>query len=172
MAIFFVNQSKTYKEERNGSYLWSPKLNRRGMHNYGYDLMEEVKKGDFIIHNAGRQLTAISEVEEDCQSQDKPKTLNDETNEWDNDGWMISAKYFEFSSPLPTADIKEWMKENPQDDGAFIKKTGSPKQQRLCRLTDDQARYIFNFLLRNEKNEKAKEVINAALCQLPSQSCI
>lgn len=30
MAIFLVNQGQTYKHERAGSYIWSPKLNKAG----------------------------------------------------------------------------------------------------------------------------------------------
>lgn len=53
MAIFFVNQKNTYKQERAGSYIWSPKFNKNGTNNSSYKLMKGVKKGDFIIHNAG-----------------------------------------------------------------------------------------------------------------------
>ena len=30
MAIYLVNQGKTYKYERSGSYIWSTKLNNAG----------------------------------------------------------------------------------------------------------------------------------------------
>ena len=36
MAIFLVNQGQTYKYEREGGYIWSPKLNKAGQRNYGY----------------------------------------------------------------------------------------------------------------------------------------
>ena len=55
MAIYLVNQGKTYQYERAGSYIWSPKLNKAGGQNRGYNLMKSVRKGDFIIHNSGRK---------------------------------------------------------------------------------------------------------------------
>lgn len=62
MAIFFVNQKNAYKQKRAGSYIWSPKFNKNGTNNSSYKLMKEVKKGDFIIHNADGKITAISRV--------------------------------------------------------------------------------------------------------------
>ena len=105
MAIFFVNQKNTYKQERAGSYLWSPKFNKNGTNNSSYKLMKEVKKGDLIIHNAGGKITAISRVEEDCKSENKPNSLNDEENRWENDGWKVNTEYYDLSSPLPISDL-------------------------------------------------------------------
>ena len=53
MAIYLVNQSQTYRHERAGNYIWSPKLDKAGHRNRGYELMKEVRKGDYIIHNSG-----------------------------------------------------------------------------------------------------------------------
>lgn len=75
MAIYLVNQGKTYKYERSGSYIWSPKLNKAGGQNKGYTLMKGVKKGDYLIHNSGAKLSAISVVNEDCKSGGQPKEL-------------------------------------------------------------------------------------------------
>ena len=110
MAIFFVNQKKTYKQERAGSYLWSPKFKKNGANNPSYKLMKEVKKGDFIIHNAGGKITAISRVKEDCKSENKPNSLDDEENLWENDGWKVDTEYYDLSSPLSISDLKDWTK--------------------------------------------------------------
>ena len=67
MAIYLVNQGKTYRYERQGSYIWSPKLNKAGNRNKGYTLMRSVKKGDYIIHNSGGKLSAISVVTDGCK---------------------------------------------------------------------------------------------------------
>ena len=67
MAIFLVNRGQTYKHERAGSYIWSPKLNKAGQRNRGYDLMKEVRRGDYILHNSRGRIAAISVVQEDCK---------------------------------------------------------------------------------------------------------
>ena len=64
MAIFLVNQGQTYKFEREGGYIWSPKLNKAGQRNRGYDLMKEVRRGDYILHNSGGKISASSVVRE------------------------------------------------------------------------------------------------------------
>ena len=73
MALFFVNQGATYKEERMGSYLWAPKLDKSGHKNCGYELMKEIHKGDFILNNADGKIVAISIANEDCKSKDNQK---------------------------------------------------------------------------------------------------
>ena len=170
MAIFFVNQKNTYKQERAGSYLWSPKFNKNGTNNSSYKLMKEVKKGDFIIHNAGGKITAISRVQEDCKSENKPNSLNDEENRWENDGWKVNTEYYDLTSPLPISDLKDWTKDHPQEGGAFIakegKSLGNPKQGYLFKLTDEQADYILRSLLRGGENEEVREIIDSALSQL------
>lgn len=75
MAIFLVNQGQTYKYEREGGYIWSPKLNKAGQRNRGYDLMKEVRRGDYILHNSGGKISAISVVKEDCKSGSQPREL-------------------------------------------------------------------------------------------------
>ena len=62
----------------------------------GYSLMKEVRKGDFLIHNSGGKLSAISVVKEDCKSGGQPRELKDGQNEydWDDDGWVIYTQYY------------------------------------------------------------------------------
>ena len=66
MAIYLVNQGKTYKDEREGGYLWSPKRDAGGKNNAGYTLMTSVKRGDFILHNSGGKISSISIAVKDC----------------------------------------------------------------------------------------------------------
>ena len=42
--IYLVNQGITWEQERAGGFLWSPKYNRKGHKNAGYELMKKVKK--------------------------------------------------------------------------------------------------------------------------------
>ena len=60
MSIFYVFQGKTYKHERDGGYVWSPKLTKDGRKNPGYENMKDVHKGDFILHNNKRWIFVIS----------------------------------------------------------------------------------------------------------------
>ena len=143
MAIFFVNQGATYKEERMGSYLWAPKLAKDGRKNRGYELMKEIRKGDFILNNADGKIVAISIANEDCKSKDQPRELKEAQTiyEWDNEGWFIPVQYYDFSHPLKTSDFQDWLKDNPDKDSAFDK-NGHPKLQYLCNLSPEHAKHI------------------------------
>ena len=44
MAIFYVYQGETYFDERDGGFLWSPKLNESGHQNSGYNMMTNIKR--------------------------------------------------------------------------------------------------------------------------------
>ena len=167
MAIFFVNQGETYKEEREGSYLWAPKLNRAGHKNYGYELMKGICKGDFILNNAGGKIVAISVANENCKSGDQPRELKESQSiyEWGNDGWLVPVTYYDFSYPIKTSDFQDWLKANPKEDSAFTV-VGRPKLQYLCHLNPDHAKYILEKALKLEDDSRVQEVIESALEEL------
>ena len=164
MAIYLVNQGKTFKYEREGGYIWSPKLNKAGHQNRGYSLMKNVKKGDYIIHNSGGKLSAISIVKEDCKSGGQPKELKNGQNEydWDDDGWVIYTKYYDFTTPLINSDLTTWAIQNYKDDSAF-QKDGKLRLQYLCNLALPHAEYLIKKALGFEKKQDVIGVLQAAL---------
>lgn len=167
MAIYLVNQGKTYRYERASSYIWSPKLNKAGNQNRGYSLMKSVRKGDFIIHNSGGRLSAISVVKEDCKSGGQPHELKVGQNEydWDDDGWVVNTKYYDFDVPLLTADLVEWAIANYKDDSAF-QVNGKLRLQYLCNLAKSHAEYLLHRAIGLQKDPDVLQVLKAALSQL------
>jgi len=49
MRHWWVNQNQTYRQEIDGGYMWSPKVNRNGNLNPFYEFMREVAPGDLIF---------------------------------------------------------------------------------------------------------------------------
>ena len=45
---WWVNQNKTWKQETEGGYMWSPKTNKAGRRSHYYDNMTRVKPGDIV----------------------------------------------------------------------------------------------------------------------------
>lgn len=164
MSVYLVNQGKTYKHEKDGGYIWSPKLNRAGHQNKGYSLMMEVRKGDFIVHNSGGKLSAISVVKEDCKSGSQPIELRDGQNEydWGDDGWLINTEYYEFTAPIITSDLVTWAAQNYKNDSAF-QKDGKIRLQYLCNLENSHAEYLLQKAFASEKKPEVIEVLHAAL---------
>ena len=167
MAIYLVNQGKTYRYERAGNYIWSPKLNKAGQQNKGYNLMKSVKKGDFILHNSGGKLSAISVVKEDCKSGTQPHELKVGQNEyeWDDDGWVVNTEYYDFDVPLLTADLVEWAIANYRDDSAF-QVNGKLRLQYLCDLAKPHAEYLIQKAIRFQNDQGVLQVLQSALSEL------
>ena len=61
---FWVYQNKTFFEEANGGFLWSPKYAKDGKKNPGYEAMKEVHKGDIILHSYMGRIVAISKAKD------------------------------------------------------------------------------------------------------------
>lgn len=163
MAIYLVNQGKTYKYERAGGYLWSPKLNKAGCQNKGYSLMQTVKKGDYILHNSGRKISAISVVQEDCKTGAQPQELKQGKTEksWNDEGWIIKTQYYDFTTPILTSDLVEWAKKNYREDSAF-QTNGRLRLQYLCMLNTLHANYLLGMVLHTETRTEVKCVLEAA----------
>jgi len=49
MNYWWVNQNQTFKQERAGGYLWSPKRKADGNRNPFYEFMREVAPGDIVF---------------------------------------------------------------------------------------------------------------------------
>ena len=163
MAIFLVNQTKTYKFERDGNYLWAPKLDKNGHRNRGYDLMKDVRKGDFILHNSGGKISAISVVQEDCKSANKPEEIRKAKidYDWSDDGWIVKTEYYEFDEAIPTSDLREWVKENNTGGSAF-QIDGKLLQRYLCNLSILHADYIIETAINLQEEEEVIRVLNLA----------
>ena len=86
--VCLVNQSKTWKQERAGGFLWSPQLDKAGHKKPGYALMSEVRQGDYILHNKGGMIAAISIAETDCYDAMQPEEVRENSGEydWDDSG--------------------------------------------------------------------------------------
>ena len=165
--IFLVNQGKTWLQERAGGFLWSPKLDKAGHKNAGYTLMCSVRKGDYILHNKGGAIAAISVAQSDCYDAVQPEDVRDQSGEyaWDDDGFRIDAKYFDFSAPVPTATLTPWARLHPHAESCF-QVDGKLKLRYLCNVADDHAQYIINEALKVERDATVKAVLHDALSSI------
>lgn len=162
--IYLVNQGKTWKQERAGGFLWSPKVDIAGHQNPGYSLMSKVKKGDYILHNKGGQIAAISIAKADCFDAVQPEEVreNSGTYDWNDDGFRIDTEYFDFSVPLSNAELAQWSKLHPHADSCF-RIDGKLKLRYLCNIAEQDARHIINEVLKQERDPLVKAVLYDAL---------
>lgn len=167
MAVFYVFQGETYKEERTGGYVWSPKLAKGGRKNAGYTKMTEIRKSDFILHNSNGKIVAISIAKTDCFDGAQPRELSDaETSvEWDDDGYRVNTKYFDFDVPVKTTEFTEWLAAHYNKESAFTS-AGRGKQQYMCSLADEHAIFILNKAIALQVDPDTIEILKAALADI------
>lgn len=167
MSIYLVNQGKTYKDERAGGYMWSPKLDARGGQNAGYTLMTSAKRGDFVLHNSGGKISAISVVVKDCYDSLQPDEIHNSQTEydWSNDGYRVDCEYYDFDIPLINSDIAVWAKNHPATDSCFDV-NGKLKLRYLCNVAPGHAEYMLKEALRLQKSADVRGIIYQALADM------
>ncbi|MDI7817368.1 HNH endonuclease signature motif containing protein [Clostridioides difficile] len=84
---------------------------------------------------------------------------------WDDDGYRINTKYFDFDVPLITTDYKEWLEKHYVDGSAFTR-VGRGKQQYMCHLADEQAVFLLEKAISFQKDKTVLSNLNAALSDI------
>ena len=164
MPIYYVLQNQTYKQERQGEYVWAPQIDQGGRQNAGYKMMTELKQGDFILHHYKRKVMSISIAKNDCYEATQPHELvtAEKNIDWDESGYRVDVEYFDFDPPFNMKELEAWLRENYIEGSAFTK-FGTGKEQYMCKLADIHARYILEKLIELQTNEEVLKVLRSAL---------
>ena len=127
-------------------------------------LMRSVKKGDYILHNKGGAIAAISIAQTDCYDAVQPEEVrkNSGEYEWNDSGFRIDAKYYDFGVPVLTANLVEWSKLHPHE-GSCFQVDGKLKLRYLCNVAEEDAQHIINEALKRELDPTVKTVLYDAL---------
>jgi putative restriction endonuclease len=95
MRYWWVNQNQTFRQERTGSYLWSPKRNANGHRNPFYEFMREVAPGDLVLCFEGTYVRAVAVVRSFAYESPKPSDFGNAGLNWHQIGWKVDAQYFD-----------------------------------------------------------------------------
>jgi len=101
MAYFWVNQKQTYKQEREGGYLWAPQYNSKGNQHWGWKTMRNVSPGDIILNNVNGALRSYCIASTAAYDFSKPAELGEE---WEQLGWKIDALYIDLTKDIIISD--------------------------------------------------------------------
>lgn len=104
MRYWWVNQNQTYRQERAGGYLWSPKRKANGDRNPFYEFMREVAPGDLVLSFADTYIRAIGVVQSYCYEAPKPAEFGTAGPTWDKIGWRVDVYYQDLSNRIRPAD--------------------------------------------------------------------
>lgn len=130
--VWWVNQGKTYSAERAGGYIWAPLRNKAGHRERHWDTLQEVARGDIIVHYCDGEVRAISQAIAGSQLQAKPMELA--TAPWDPEGRLVRVEYFDLERGVSLSRIADSLRALNLVDGPLTK-TGGAKQGYLWRFS-------------------------------------
>ncbi|WP_141682042.1 McrB family protein [Mycobacterium malmoense] len=129
-SVWWVNQNVTYAKERDGGFLWAPKLDKAGRPQYHWDTMDEVLEGDVVLHYSNGSLRAASHVSAAARPAPNPF----DSQAWAKAGRLVETQYQELNEPVALAAIDEDARIR---QGSPFTVSGSVRQGYLFRLQGD-----------------------------------
>jgi 5-methylcytosine-specific restriction enzyme B len=105
-SVWWVNQGATYTKARDGGFLWAPMLNKADppRPESHWESMDEVRKGDVVLHYSNSFLRAVSHVS--APSIPKTNPFSD-AQAWGEAGRLVETNYQELNEPVALAAISE-----------------------------------------------------------------
>jgi putative restriction endonuclease len=87
--FWWVNHKKTFREEVDGGYLWSPKTEISGARSQFYDNLRIARPGDGVISYSNGLIKAIGVVADVAVAAPKPSEFGSRGAQWALDGWLV-----------------------------------------------------------------------------------
>jgi hypothetical protein len=106
VKFWWVNQGKTFNQEVQAGFLWSPKVDKNGAFNYSYQTMTLVEPGDVIFSYADSQIKAIGIAQRPAYLGPKPDFGVHGAN-WNLSGWYVDVEFKLLPSPPKPKDFIE-----------------------------------------------------------------
>jgi putative restriction endonuclease len=100
MRYWWVNQNQTFRQERTGGYLWSPKRNANGHRNPFYEFMREAAPGDLVLCFEGTYIRAAAVVRSYAYESPKPSEFGSAGLNWQQIGWKVDVQYFDLINAI------------------------------------------------------------------------
>jgi hypothetical protein len=104
MRCWWVNQNQTYRQEIDGGYMWSPKVNKNGNLNPFYEFMREVAPGDLIFSFVDTLIRAIGIASSPCYDCAKPSEFGAAGRVWGDAGWRVDVRWRELRTQIRPKD--------------------------------------------------------------------
>jgi hypothetical protein len=129
---WWVNQGRTYKQQRDGGYLWAPKLSADGKALEHWTNLTRLELEDVVLHYLKGSVRAVSRVVEPAIEATRPAELPE--GPWSSEGYLVRADYHELSDHLGIQAIPlEW---RTQAAGPFMEQ-GTVGQVYLSPLSNE-----------------------------------
>ena len=88
-SVWWVNQGKTYRQERDGKFIWAPQTISSGATLGHHENVSRVQATDIVVHYANGSVVALGQVQAAAEESSKPTALENE--QWGKDGWSAAS---------------------------------------------------------------------------------
>jgi len=166
MAVWWVFQNKTYKEESEGSFLWAPMKDPNGNIPSHWKTMTEVEEGDIVLSSVGRKIVAVSTVMKPAYTFAKP-FADDNDNTWESEGWKVDLFFTELKEAIDINNIVDDLMPMMDYKYAPLNKIGNGNTGYLFPLTDAVSTYLLNLMEDDNVDIVAKELEDIYRLDIP-----
>lgn len=137
---WWVNQGRTFADERRGGYLWAPKRAPNGQTKNFWSRMTEVEVGDLVFHYSRKHVVALGRADTAAYDALLPREFPSDA--WGHDGWRIDVTYGQLADPIALDEIPSLWREGTKEEPFDIR--GAVKQGYLYPLSDTFAFEMFD----------------------------
>jgi hypothetical protein len=103
MAYWWVSQNQTFRQERQGGYLWAPDENDGGWTPFHWANLNLVQPGDLIFSYVNMKIVAVSVAKASAMSRKRPPDIGEGV--WEDDGKLIEVEYRDLPEPVALSDV-------------------------------------------------------------------
>jgi len=146
LKFWWVNQNKTFKQEFEGGYLWSPKRKSNGTRNPFYEFMREVAPGDFIFSFVDTYIQAISIARSTAYEAPKPEEFGIAGQSWSKIGWRVDAHYQQLNNLIRPKEYMDELRALLPARYSPLQITGSGKELYLTHVPRNLAEVLIGLI--------------------------
>lgn len=156
MKYWWVNQGQTFREERSGGYLWSPKRKRdrngnATVRNPFYEYMREVAPGDIVFSYKDSHIVACGIITSYCYESPKPSEFGKSGQNWSQIGWRVNVNYADVE-PFRPKDKLNQISAFLVNKHSPLKLNGGGKEFYLTTISQEFANVIIDALGKTAKD--------------------
>jgi 5-methylcytosine-specific restriction enzyme B len=154
LNYWWVNQGQTYKQEKEGGFLWAPQKSKQGIPLPHHVNLVNPCPGDIVFCYSARELKSIGVVQQAAIEASKPSEIS--SHEWQEEGYLLKLDYFDFVPSIGKVDIPhEWRLK----EGGPFDINGNLKQGYFFSLTKEFARKLLE-LFEDRVPMEVKAILN------------
>lgn len=146
MNYWLVNQNRTFDQEFQGSYIWSPKRTTRARNPF-YEFMREVVPGDIIFSYRETHIVALGIARSYCYESPKPVEFGQDGDAWENIGWKVDVQFTMLDNTVrPKSHMREILPHLPPKYAPLLENGQVLQQAYLARVPRQLAQIFFRLI--------------------------